>query len=157
MKNLLCSIAVACCVFAVGCSSEEGAATKPTYPVTGTLTHKGKTVEGATIVLIPTDEQGASATATTDASGKFAFTTFKLNDGVASGNYLAKVFKYPAPPAASAGGSMTQEEFEKAYKPDNSQPPPSKHLLPEKYASEATSGLKLTVDKEPKTYDIELK
>jgi hypothetical protein len=123
----------------------------PTFPVAGTITMKKKPVEGATIILVPTSKDQEPASATSDASGKFSFSTYVANDGVRPGTYGVKLFKYDAVPSPPAN-PKTEEE----YSPDTAIPPPPKNHLPKKYDSEATSGISLSVEAKPATLEIEI-
>lgn len=142
-----------------GCGGGAGGAdTKPTYPVTGVLKLKGKPVNGGTVVIVATDAEGENATGTSDASGNLTFTTYKLGDGAVPGNYLVKAYKYQGQIAGAAGTGATQDQMEAVYQPPDAKgPPPNKNELPEKYASESTSGLKFTMTKGPTTLDLDLK
>src|SRR2546422_918840 len=70
--------------FAIGCGA------KP-VPVQGVLTVDGKALANATVIFVPDDAAGKSATGLTDVSGAFRLTTFKLNDGALRGAYKITV------------------------------------------------------------------
>lgn len=149
-----------CLGLLVGCAG--GDSNPPTYPVTGTVTYKGQPADGATVILVPISAEAKGATGTTDAEGKFTMTTFVNGDGARPGDYAVKVFKYefqdPGPTEAEMETNTTLEEEEEMYDPDaESEAPPAKNLLPQKYASETTSGFKHTVTEEPTTLDLDLK
>ncbi len=142
-----------------GCSRGDG---RPkTYPVTGTVTLNGTPVDGATVVFVPKSpaQPGAqgpqAATGTTDASGKYVLGTFARGDGAIPGEYLVRVFKYPAPPPPTGGSGSSEEEYVPPEESAAPAPPP-KNLLPEKYANENTSGLSFTVEPKSNTFDIQL-
>lgn len=142
----------------IGCSSQPS--NPKTFPVTGSVTQNGKTIEGATVIFVPDEDGGgAAASGKSDASGKFAMTTYTLNDGVRPGSYKIKVSKYDKPQIDDSKRvvNMTPEEEMKAYDPDAKPTPPPKNLLPKKYESELTSGLSHTVADKPTTFDIDLK
>lgn len=147
-------------VMATGCSRGDG---RPkTYPVTGTVTLNGSPVEGATVVFVPKSpaQPGAqgpqAATATTDASGKYVLGTFARGDGAIPGEYLVRVFKYPAPPPPTGGSGSSEDEYVPPEESGAPPAPPPKNLLPEKYANENTSGLSFTVEPKSNTFDIQL-
>jgi hypothetical protein len=137
-----------------GCSSRSSQ--PPTYPVTGSVTWKGKPVPNATVVLIPAGGAGQeSAAGVTDASGKFQLTTYNLNDGAHAGEYQVKVSQYDTKPPSAKNETMTIEEEQKlAFSGQEIPTPPSKNLLPKKYESEATSGITHTVTEGPTTLEI---
>jgi hypothetical protein len=61
-------------------------------PVSGTVTVDGKPAKGVQVVLVPVktdlpDAMKQRPIGTSDANGKFSFTTFVLNDGVPTGDY----------------------------------------------------------------------
>ena len=138
-----------------GCSS--GVRRPPTYPVSGTVTQKGKPLEGAAVVFVPTDASAEAATGVTDAAGKYQLTTFIAGDGAQAGEYKVKVSKYSNQKATTAEKKqyMTIEEEQKmAFAKDELPTPPAKNLLAKKYESEATSGIVHTVPKGASTLDI---
>ncbi|AMV35164.1 hypothetical protein VN12_23765 [Pirellula sp. SH-Sr6A] len=141
------------------CGCTPASSNPKTYPITGTVTKGGKAVSGAQIVFVSVEQGGQSAFATTDNDGKYQLMTFEPNDGAMPGTYVIKVSKYEGGAAPSGGETrnLTPEEEEKLYNPDEKAPPPPKNGLPEKYASEVTSGLKHTVPTAASTFDIELK
>jgi hypothetical protein len=116
-------------------------------PAEGTLTYQGKPVEGATIVLAP-DPPGEGkygASAMTDSSGNFQLSAFPPEPGAVPGNYKVTVAKTETPvpsndPAAhDLPASATQ----------------TKYLIPQKFNSPDTSGLKVEIPAAGKT-DIKL-
>lgn len=109
-------------------------------PVSGTVTYKGKPVEGADLVFNP-ESEGRAASAKSDASGKFHVTTLDPQDGAKPGNYKVAISK------KEMINPMTAEEAEDWFHKHSGPPPPRKikNELPEKYADEKTSGLTATV------------
>ncbi len=139
-----------------GCTGES----KPrTFPVSGNITQANKPVANAVVIFVSLEENGQSAFATSDSTGKYELMTFSQKDGALSGKYMVKVAKYdkPLPENTIEVRNMTPEEEMKAYKPDEKITPPPNNLLPAKYASELTSGLKHTVGTGPSTFDIVIK
>jgi hypothetical protein len=137
-----------------GCSPSDR---PPTYPVTGGVKIKGKAIEDAMIVFVPTDSQGRAATARTDAGGNFKMGTFDQGDGVVSGSYKVKVSKYEGlEPAGGETVYMDADAESKIYNPDDKQfklrlP---KNILPKKYEDENTSGFAITVGTAAATLDL---
>jgi hypothetical protein len=117
----------------VGCSP---AANRPALAVTsGVVTFNGSPLADAQIVFLPADASGgALASGKTDAKGTFVLSTFGTGDGAIPGDKLVKVV------AQSQGKS--EKEGNEPGSPDYEAP---KDLIPKKYFSEATSGLKATV------------
>lgn len=112
-------------------------------PCTITVTYKGEPVEGASVLLSPQSGK-YSAAGTTDASGNAVMKTDGNYEGVVAGEFLATVTKlekldYVAPPEP--------EDFTKhmEWEEELKKQPVPKNLLPEKYASFGSSGLKVTV------------
>jgi len=135
--------------FAIGCNSQTSNNPK-TYPVTGTVTHNGTPLADATVTFVSPDGK-SNAIGTTDASGKYAMTTFVKDDGALPGQYQVRIVKYEK---VEATGSTSEADYV----------PPSgdaavtapKNLLPAKYASEGTSGLTATVGEKAETVDFAL-
>ena|SRR5262249_31418822 len=154
MKNPALLLLIATALVA-GCSS--GSNRPPTYPVSGTVTWKGKPVEAARVIFVPQSAVEAAA-GITDAEGKYRLTTFVAGDGAQAGEYRVKVTQYDTQKFTKEDQQkhvMTMEEEQKMVFPPNDLPiPPAKNLLPKKYESEATSGIVHTVTKGPTTLDI---
>jgi len=126
--------------------------------IEGTITYNGAAVEGATVSFQAVDPAGESASGLTDANGRFTLTSVQAKDGgrgALPGDYLVTVSKREMPPpdpdqAAFDAGEITYDELQSrlAAKGAGStvrDGPPSRDLLPAKYRSAATSGLKATV------------
>ncbi len=96
-----------------------------TAPVAVRVTYNGEPVEGAQVVLVPSDDDGRPAVGVTDAAGRAALTTFEPGDGAVPGTYRVTISK------TTAVGTEPEAE--------------SKHLLPPKYAARHTSGLTVEV------------
>ncbi len=95
-----------------------------TYPVHGTVTlDNGEPLAGGTVSMESVD-RSLSATAQTDAQGRFAMSTAKTGDGLPPGTYRALI----QPPAS----------------PDPDQPAPMP--FDPKYTRYETSGLEFTID-----------
>ena len=122
-------------------------------PVSGTVTYKGKAVEGADLVFNP-ESEGRAASAKSDASGKFHLTTLNPQDGAQPGNYKVSISK------KEMINPMTAEEAADWFHKNSGPPPPRKikNDLPEKYADDKTSGLTATVKEGGgKEFNFELK
>ena len=149
---------VACfssCTFVLllcGCSGEVGI---PTIPVTGTVTQKGKPVEGAIVAFTPS-EGGPSASGITDASGVYSLTTRSSGDGAVAGKYMVTIAKYDKKPPAKQPPASDKEtdpaditnEYPEGYNEMQAAEiaaAVSKNLLPPKYSQTATSKLEAEV------------
>lgn len=104
-----------------------------TIPVAGTVTLDGRPVSGAAVVFTP--EAGEAATATTDASGRFSLSTFRLGDGALPGDYRVTVSKTTVEPG----------EEEKVV-----------FVVPKEYGNVATSPLACQVQKEMGPVELNL-
>jgi hypothetical protein len=140
----------------LGCA-QEGVDRPATYPVTGTVTHNGEPVAGATVTFV-SGAGGRSAAGVTDASGKYSLTTFKSGDGAALGQYGVKIVKYEGGTGDAPGGAGEPlepggvEPVEGAEEAEQE----LKNLLPEKYAEPSTSGLNATVAEGDNVFDFPL-
>ena len=105
-----------------------------TFPVTGSVTYNGRPVVGYTIsfTLI---KGGRTATGKTDDEGKFTLSTFGDRDGALSGDHSVAIYFIPT-------GTPPDEMPEDAPPQEGQQPTV---IIPEKYGTPQTSGLKLTV------------
>jgi hypothetical protein len=154
MKRFVSLLAVA--VLAAGCS---GSGRPATYPVSGTVTMNGKPLDGAQVVFVPASKNAEAATGVSDAAGRYQLTTYVAGDGAQSGEFRVRVLKYDTkkPTREEQEKYITLEEEQKIVFAQDEKPiPPAKNLLPKKYESEITSGLKHTVPKSASTFDIPL-
>lgn len=133
---------VACAVLS-GIGVVSGCARGPrlnrpaTHPVSGRITWKGEPLVGATVAFLP--EAGThGAFGRTDSSGGYTLTTFVGDDGAVAGDYLVTVIKMEE----VAGGAASSAAD---YVPPDAVLPPPKNVLPQRYASVGSSGLKATV------------
>lgn len=108
-----------------GCNSSNGVTL---FPVEGELRLNGQPLAGAHVVFHPLQSTAKvpPARAQTDASGKFKLTTFQTEDGAPAGTYSVTVEYFPL--------WQQHDEF-LAYR----------NVLPPKYASPATTDLKIEV------------
>lgn len=130
-------------VAAFGCSGRTNDKWRqmlpPTYAARGTLTYKGKPLEGATVAFHPREGATASrrvAAGRTDSAGRFTLTTVKPRDGAVAGEYLVTVTKT----TAVVPGAVAAPRDENGAFPMGPDPSFAKPLIPEKYFSPATSG-----------------
>ncbi|MGQ9576185.1 MAG: hypothetical protein ACUVUC_12785 [Thermoguttaceae bacterium] len=86
-----------------------------TVKVVGTVTHKGKPVEGAMVTFIP--PEGRPASGITDVSGKFELSTFRSGDGALPGKHVVTItesYKDKAP-AMPMPGMPLESRFPPKY------------------------------------------
>lgn len=146
----ICAVLFSACL---GCE-EEGI---PKYPVTGSVTYKGKPLEGAIISFTPKSD-GRPASTTTDSEGKYSLSTDVNGDGAVAGEYAVTIAKYDRqvtqpPPPPSSDDELEEpvditEEYPAGYdEMDAAEKSASvaKNLLPRKFASPATSPLQAQV------------
>jgi hypothetical protein len=155
MRTSIVRLVAAACLLVglVGCSGAGGSLNS--VAVTGTVTRGGKPVEGANVTFVPQGQGARAAFGTTDASGRFSLTTLKPGDGAIAGLYGVTVEKASAtapasaPPAgldpASPEGMAAARAAYEASKAKGESSPKPEDLLPEKYKTVATSGLKADV------------
>lgn len=124
-------------------------------PVEGTVTFRGKAVEGATVVFVPATAGKRAAIGTTDATGRFRLTTKDPGDGAFPGPYAIAVSKTEASGGLSAAEaeawSRERENFGK-YPPA---PTITEHL-PGRYKAATTSGFQATVTAGRNTVNLTL-
>ncbi len=136
----------------IGCSGSGGDRPK-TEKVSGTVTYKGKPVDGAVVKFISDDAAKPAAVGRTDASGKFTLMTFDSGDGAVVGTFKVAITKTKAPAdnaiaVTSDDPAAMYEAAEKAgidpFAEGAGTSPESMEtgsLLPEKYANAESSGL----------------
>jgi hypothetical protein len=147
-----------CCLLAilalsVGCTSATDSNRPKTYPASGTVTLNGSPVEGATVNFYAMEGTGSSI-GVTDANGKYTLTTFTSNDGAMAGQYKVSIVKYDGAPPPTAttlpAGQLASGDIDvSSYAPPKESGAPSaaaaagpKNLIPAKYSSADTSGLR---------------
>ena len=71
----------------VGCGDGRPAR----IPVSGTVTYRGKPLDGANVTFVPKGSRPASGQ--TDAQGRFTLQTFSSGDGVVAGDHVVCIVK----------------------------------------------------------------
>ncbi len=136
-----------CLVLVAGCGDDPNR--KPTAPVSVTVNYKGQPVEGALVQFVIVDNPSVGIT---DASGKCQLKTYEPNDGAIIGDNVVTITK-----------TAVDTKNVRTVKPEDQDlvgvlPPPSlKSLIPQKYSSPATSGLKESVKEGKNTFTFDLK
>jgi len=143
LGNLLAVVLLAS-VLGLGCGGQQGADRPSACPVTGTVTHNGQPVEGATVAF-----QAASgsrgAVGVTDAAGKYTLTTYESGDGAVPGAYQVTIFKYKVEAGAAAVDESSPDYDAVALAEGEEQAAGPENLLPAKYADPTTSDVTATV------------
>lgn len=136
------------CLFA-GCGGDDGR--RPTAPVTVTVKHKGKPVEGATVQFVSVEDP-LPAVGTTDSNGTCSLTTYEANDGAIIGNNVVMIAK------TEVDNDNVREVAPEDRDLIGVVPPPTlKNLIPGKYALPGSSGLKEEVKDGENTFTFDLK
>ncbi|WP_437206543.1 hypothetical protein [Planctomicrobium sp. SH664] len=118
-------------------------------PVTGEILYKGKPLAEAVVTFTCTDA-GRSASATTDANGKFNLSTFERGDGAVPGSQRVSISRFEVDFPGTKLVGMTAAEVNEAIAKmpvaavDSLPPARARWLIPERYGSPDTS--KLTVE-----------
>jgi hypothetical protein len=121
-------------LIASGCGGADG---PKRNPVNGAVKFKGEPVASGTITFGPSDAKGTAESAT------IANGAYKIERGLAAGDYVITVEGYKESPReadSKKGGAA----------PDNSG-------LPKKYATAKTTDLKATIADGPQVKDFDLK
>ncbi len=116
----------------IGCGDGKA----PTFDVSGKVLVKGQPAQGAFLVFHPKEpgeKEVPRPYATTNAEGEFKLTTYESEDGAPAGGYRVSIVWRPVPK------STIESE-----KPDR---------LQGKYSNPATSGIEVTIPKEPTKLD----
>lgn len=160
-KSKLATMNLCVLIALVGCGGSDF---PKTFKVTGTVTLGGKPVDGAMVTFVPSSGQKV-AIGSTNADGQFKLSTFNPSDGAQPGEYKVTVTKFSVPPTGSPPplepGVLADGNITESYAPpkanERAEASKDKNLLPEKYASDATSGLIATVaENNGNNFDFEL-
>jgi len=158
LRSLSQAAALLALAVLVGCSSKG----VEFATVSGTVTHNGGPVEGATVAFHSTVEvegkKGSSFAALTDSSGKYVIASVGKDPGIPPGLYKVTVTK-------TEGKGMPQGEGMDSGQLDAMASDTGgatakggiKHLLPKEYATVGSSKLSVTLDvgkNENKDFDL---
>lgn len=149
---LLASISL----LSAGCGDAAPKGRLPVYPVTGVVTYKGTAVEGADVTFF-NETANKSSFGRTDSQGRYKLMTYAPNDGAIEGKQIVTIAKSEVPPPTPAIAPLESENYTPPGVGQSTDPVKPKALLPEKYGSQAKSGLMAVVNKEgPNTFDFAL-
>lgn len=151
---LLISLVVAT-QFLAGCGSAPASKREPVFPVSGKVTYKGQPVVDADVTFF-CKEKNMSSFARTDAEGKFRLTSFASFDGAPAGKHLITVAKVDAPKGATKEVDINDPAYDPLKLVEEAKAPPSKNLIPVKYADQKTSDLFATVTPDSATPEVVL-
>ncbi len=98
-----------------------------TVPVTGTVTLDGKTLDGVSIVFVPTEKEGKQANGRTDASGTFTLSSVGADQGALPGSYKVGLSKLKEGPAEA--GKAVEGQAPKERRPVRCFPGPAEEAL----------------------------
>ena len=156
-QRVAIALSVSAMVVVLGCGGDESGLGRR-YKVTGKVTYKGAPVPHGTVNFLPTKPpppEGRAATGDIK-DGYYSLATTGNNDGALPGDYNVAIVALDVDLAAAAsskeaGGMIHQGDaaHQKAQKN-------AKKLIPAKYSSGETSGLKAKVEA-AKTIDFDLK
>lgn len=142
------SLSIAGLVLAGGCGGESLPEGMPSLQeVRVTVLQNGSPVSDAVVMFEPVADGQRHASGTTDADGVAVMRTDNEFDGVPAGEYAVKISKNET---YETGKTEVNDAGESVAVLD------TKNLLPEKYASFATSGLKVTISNEPEEFEFDL-
>ena len=142
----------------------------PKVQVSGTVTFKGKPLEGAIVSFTP-KAGGQPASGTTDSAGKYVLSTESNADGAVAGDYVVTIAKYdrkepPVPPGEEEKPKSDEpiditDEYPAGYNEMDAAEKAAtvaKNLLPMKYANPETSPFvaQVTDGSEENSIDFEL-
>lgn len=114
----------------IGCGGTDDGNRPARVKTSGTVTHNGELVEGATVLFSPAEGQGHAATGLTDADGRFQLTTFQAEDGAVPGSYKVCVSKFDM----STANPDLEDDLALEMQPDSDQIVGPTPLLPEEYS-----------------------
>jgi hypothetical protein len=139
----------------LGCGANDELGNR--YPVSGQVTYNGQNVEKGTINFHPVDAaKGRGANAPIE-DGYYSLSTLSAGDGAFPGQYEVTIS------AVEVDSSKIQEEVSKkggvqggVMPPELLARAPRKYLVPQKYGSLSTSGLKAEVKEQSNKFDFPL-
>jgi hypothetical protein len=150
-------------VFGIGVSAMIGCGDDlpKRYPVYGTVTYNGKTVESGTITFTPDDLQKGRSAGSTIKDGEYSLNSLTTDDGALTGRYKVSIIsrrtntdsldprqKMMFEKAHATGGAPIPAQVKKKITVED--------LIPKKYADPATSGLQAEVRETSNKANFEL-
>jgi hypothetical protein len=156
MRPVVCFLCIVSGVFA-GCGGggEEPAGRLPVFPVSGTVTYKGRAVGGADVTFV-CSEKDKSAFGRTDEQGKFRLTTYSANDGAVEGKHVVVVSKIVPPAQTTPSYEPEDPRYDPVAVERAAVRVPIKNDLPAKYADVKKSDLIVVVNADGNSDDLKL-
>lgn len=151
-----CSFWLLALLLVAGCGGSGGEPPEPVYKVSGVVMFKGNPVVGADITFMNT-EKNRSAFGKTDDQGEYRLTTFSSNDGAVEGKSVVTISKFvSAAPPEPVADIESEAYVPPGYGPEPEDPNDTKSDIPQKYASQETSGLVAVVGTGENRIDFDL-
>ena len=117
-------------------------------PVSGVVTLDGKPVAVAAITFMP-QGPGQPGMAVTDVAGRFILLELGMHAGIRKGEYDVAIFKADGTPVPAVepidASEIADPKTFNTVDPQPSDQKPPKYIVPERYGSPKTSGLRATV------------
>lgn len=152
---LVPSVGLVVLVGLAGCSPDSRRDGPEMVKITGLVTLDGQPLEGAHICFSP-DVSGPAAFAVSDKRGRYELRTYEPGDGIIPGTYDITVSKEVVEPGMEFDSQVAMEAY---LKESGERPSATKivNVVPEKYASKKTSGLKAEINAaSARSFDLEL-
>ena len=140
-------------VLVLGCGDETGLGRR--YPVSGKVTYKGQAVAKGSISFRPTEGGGRPASGTI-AGGTYSLTTAADNDGALPGTYQVTIIARDADVTKAQEEARAKSKVVFLQKVAAQTHKTAKSLIPSKYESPDTSGLKVEVKEQSNQLDFPL-
>lgn len=155
MRSVLCLLSMAALTL-VGCGGAEDRGNRlPVFPVSGSVSYKGRPVVGADITFISADKN-KSAFGRTDEQGRFQLTTYAPNDGAVGGKHTVVVSKIPPTTTAAAGIEPEDPRYDPFAVEKSAPKVTAKSEFPPKYADPKKSDLIVVVTEDDANKDLKL-
>lgn len=151
VRSLPMCLFVLSLILVSGCSKAKRPGQLPTKPVAVVVMYKGSPVEGATVTFIDTSGT-APAYGRTDASGRAKMKTYEEGDGAILGTHKVTVAK------VEVDTKPVADQDSADYNPNDLTPTAIKNVIPQKYASPASTDLSVEIsESSPAELTLELK
>ena len=166
-KRICCfSIAFVVLVAVLGCGDDSGLPRR--YPVSGKVTYNGQPLGHGNISFTSVDPNGRAASGTiTD--GRYTLTTHDPDDGALPGSYKVSIMAKKTDPSKvqvklnrPGGGALSEAQknaiaLQFQHLTLGKAAAAAQDLVPTRYSSPETSGLKAEVKEQSNSADFELK
>ncbi len=140
-------------VLVLGCGDDSGLGKR--YPVSGTVTYKGQPLEKGDITFRPAQAAGRAAHGTIS-GGTYSLSTAGDNDGALPGTYMVSIVAREVDIAKAQEEAKAKNRVVFMQKVAAQAHKTAKSLIPAKYESPDTSGLKGDVKEQSNQIDFPL-